>query len=514
MTFNIANVIIRIKVFLEVVMGAIFTEATNLQIEVKEHIEKLLAKLDIDQYSLYETVDELKAPVLDGLREVVEAYTIQNYEFNLSMGFFVQMAHDKLEEVLKAILASVNLIDRSAKQDINFAVYYGLSMILKKNKKSEELSALKDRRYGRAFGAFPLYYEVLSRCYKSEKNYKEALRNDKIALDKLPSGIENAGLLISYASTVCAMIRNRDPELQEDHITKAKEYVDRAIKQNASYQKYPFVKAELIFLSAMRAGGDPALLVNARAEALALIDKSEELFNQAYDAPRYLEDYEDFRNFMKKTIAELRFPKTYAELDALKVKILNSSSHKECSSANDLPYNPELHPEDKYFFICYSSQDFKSVYCDLIELYRSKVHFMYDRRLDNDEDWEKQVEKKINDDSCVGVVFYISENILSGEAVQNEIDIVLRSGKPRFRLNLENDAPSRILINYLLKMNADPEKPRYYLSDKKMRLFLNCFDDNGVFADKMKEKGDNGTAHHESYIESLEKSFSNEIIGE
>lgn len=496
-------------------MDSIFTETTNLQIEVKKHIEDLLATLDIDQYSLYTTVEELKAPVLNGLEMLVEKYTIQNYEFNLSMGFFVQYAHDMLEDVLKAILASVNLIDRTAKQDVNFAVYYALSMILKKNKKNEELSELKDRRYGRVFGAFPLYYEVLSRCYKSEKNYKEALRNDKIALDKLPTGIENAGLLISYASTVCAMIRSRDPELQEAHIIKAKEYVDRAIMQNASYQKYPFVKAELLFLSAMRSGGDPALLINAWHEADKLIDKAEELFNQAYDAPRYLEDYEDFRGFMKKTVAELRFPKTYQELDDLKEKILkHSTTHKECSAANNLPYNPELHPEDKFFFICYSSQDFKTVYCDLIELYKRKVHFMYDRRLDNDEDWEKQVEKKINDPHCVGVVFYISENILAGDAVQREIEIVLQSGKPRFRLNLDNDAPSRILINYILKMNADRTQQTNYLSDKKMRLFLNCFDDNGVFADKMRAAGDDGTIHLESYIESLERSFSNEVIGE
>lgn len=484
----------------------------SLQDSVKEFVEDLMIEQDIDQDSRIDSVDELIDPVINAIRELVETYTTYKYEFNLAMGFFVQMAHEMIKDALEKILDGADFKD-AKNIDVYFVCFYALSMIYKKSKNGEALQGLSDSKYRRAFRKYPLYHEVLSRCYKRENQLKNALDEDECAIDKLGEDENNAGPRISYASTVCEMLKAGHPDLEDKHIRNARQYVDEAIKCNEKYQKYPFVKAQLIFLSQYRKGGDPALLIAAREIATELIELAKRLENRTFDNPNYSVDYDKFKRDMAEIIDGLRFPVTYADLEQLKSKILGAKSHKHCSAEDNLPPNPILKDGDKYFFICYSSLDFQSVYCDLIELYKRKVHYRYDRRLENDVNWEEQVKEKINDPDCVGVVFYISGSILNGSAVHKEIQIVMDSGKKRFRLNLESKEPSRILIDYILKRREEHPND-YYIDGDKMRLFLNCFNDNGVFADKLAENGAAATTHMDSYVDSLKGSFTTDIIGE
>lgn len=487
--------------------------------EVQAFVEKNIFLENIDRVSEFTMAEEMVEPTRRVLEIITTEYTTYKYEFNLAMGFFVQNAHELMKDVLKTILLRANLREALRNQgtsnelDIYFTALYALSIIYKNTKNNDGLRELCSGIYPNVFGGYPLYHEVLSRWHKRNGQRISALNEDNNAIDRIaridPAEL-NAGPRISYASTICDMLKD-GCEVDPLYLKKAETFIDEAIKRNNQYQKYPFVKAKFIFLSQYRLGDDPALLIEAQQEAVQLIDEAQRLENLNLNNPQYNVDYENFKKYMAKTIAELRFPCTYADLDHKKAEIIASSSHKHCSTNGLLPPNPKLNDGDKYFFVCYSSQDYISVYCDLIELYKRKVHFMYDSRLANNIDWEKQVEDKINHDNCVGVVFYISENILLGDAVQNEIEIVINSKKPIFRLNLENSAPSKILIDFILK-NGD--KAYQHLTDRKMRLFLECFNDNGVFADKMKDGGEAGTKHLEAYISSLKDSYSNDIIGD
>lgn len=488
--------------------------------DVKTNVADIMFNYDIDLGSDIDSVEELITPVYQAIEELIKEYTTYKYEFNLAMGFFVQLAHRNMEAVLTKILKGADLRKalKASKEtnelNVYFTALYALSIIYKNTDNQAALQELSCDRYRYIFGNYPLYHEVLSRYYKRAGQMKAALNEDNNAIDRIfaiDPLEKNAGPRISYASTVCEMLKKNHPEITLSHIENAGRFIDEAIQCNDKYQKYPFIKAKFIFLCQYREGGDPALLIKAQKEAVQLIDLAQRLENLNLDNPQYNVDYEKFKRYMAEIVDNLRFSKSYGELDELKAKILKAESHKHCSASDILPPNPHLKEGDKYFFICYSSLDFKSVYCDLIELYKRKVHFMYDRRLANDVDWEEQVKEKINHEDCAGVVFYISENILLGDAVQNEIELVINSGKSRFRLNLENDAPSKILIDFIVKKNKDAP---YYLSDRKMRLFLECFDDNGVFADKMKCDGDEGTKHLDSYISSLQNSFTNDIIGD
>lgn len=493
--------------------------STILHEEVREFVERNIFIENIDRVSEFTTAEEMIDPTWRVLEIIINEYTTYKYEFNLAMGFFVQNAHELMGEILKTILVRANLREAlrnsatSNKLDIYFTALYALSIIYKNTKNNDGLKDLCGGVYPTIFGSYPLYHEVLSRWHKRNGQMIAALNEDNNAIDRIaridPYEL-NAGPRISYASTICDMLMDGH-EVDPHYLKKAEAFIDEAIKRNDKYQKYPFVKAKFIFLSQYRLGDDPDMLLEAQREAVQLIDEAQRLENLNLNNPKYNVDYENFKKYMAKTIAELRFPCTHSELDHKKANIITSSSHKHCSTNGLLPPNPNLKEGDKYFFVCYSSHDYISVYCDLIELYKRKVHFMYDSRLANNINWEKQVEDKINHKNCVGVVFYISENILIGDAVQNEIEIVVNSKKPIFRLNLENSAPSKILIDFILKSG---DKAYQHLTDRKMRLFLECFNDNGVFADKMKDGGEAGTEHLDAYILSLKESFSNDIIGD
>ena len=486
----------------------------NLQDAVKRFVDDTMIDLNIDQDSDIDQVDRLISPILEALEIIINEYTVQKYEFTLAMDVFVEMAHPELERCLEMILDGADFSDKP-KLRLYFAVYYALSIVRKKNSNTDGLYELLDSRYSR-LRRFPLYFEVRSRYYKRIGMFEEALDSDSQAIDNLDEGIVNVGLLISYASTVCKMLRGKHHSLEDEQIENAFKYIEEAIVMNPMYPKYPFVKAKLIFLSEMRSGGDLNRLKEAQKQSLELIKEAKKLLYKFYkDQNNYEQekDYEEFKQFMDKTISNLRYPIGNEELDLLKSQIMAASSHKECSSSDKLPPNPSLKPGDKYFFICYSSIDFKSVYSDLIEMYKRKVHFMYDRRLDNDVDWEGQVAEKINCEDCLGVAFYISQNILSGDAVYKEINLAVDSGKDRFIINLEEKAPSMILIDYIIKKHEDPAG-NPYLPGKHMQLFLTCFNDSKVFVDKLKKFGDCGAEHMQSYIDALTKKFSSEIIGD
>ena len=91
----------------------------SLQDSVKEFVEDLMIEQDIDQDSRIDSVDELIDPVINAIRELVETYTTYKYEFNLAMGFFVQMAHEMIKDALEKILDGADFKDAN-----NIDVYF------------------------------------------------------------------------------------------------------------------------------------------------------------------------------------------------------------------------------------------------------------------------------------------------------------------------------------------------------------------------------------------------------
>lgn len=496
------------------------SKSQSLQDSVKSFVSKTLSEININR----DDEDARIASIRQGLGLITDEFGTEEYSFNLAMDVFVEAAYKNLSVCLERILSEADFeVEDEKERNIIFATYYALSLIRKKQDDVKGLKELLDEKYD-GLRDFALHFEVHSRYYKRVDMFRDALSADKRAINVLKrKSIINVALCISYASTVCTMLKKRDSSLHADDIELAKKYIEAAIEFNPVYPKYYFLKAQLIFLSAVCSESDLSTLEDAGRAAVELIDEYADVFlyeiyhDRNVFVARERAKYEEFKLFIEDIIDRKkspRFPKTDAELDELKAQILKADSQDECVSSFILPPIPALHSGDKYFFICYSSRDFKSVYCDLIELYRRKVPFCYDERLTQGEGWQGQIEKGIGGKDCEGVVFYLSKNVMATGSVCEEIEITRRHGKSHFCVNLEGSiTPSRMLSELIVERHQEnPEN--YLLPGDNMRTFLNFFLDNAVFTQKFKKNGDDGTSHFNAYIDSLITKFPQIIIGD
>ena len=492
----------------------------SMQDNVKAFVKRMLSEIKVNR----DDEEARIASIREGLLLITREFTTEKYSFNLAMDVFVEAAYKNLSECFVKILDEADFESEDEdERDICFAAYYGLSLIRKKQDDVARLRELIDEKYS-AFRGYPLHYEVHSRYHKRVDDFKTALGCDKRAINILGrKGITNVALCISYASTVCTMLKRRDASLGEDDVELAKQYIDAAIDFNPDYPKYYFLKAQLTFLSAVHTNGDLATLEKAGKEAVRLIDEDADviLYELYQDRNVFVEkeraNYDAFKNYIEEIIKRKkspRFTKSDEELDILKAKILEADKQDVCVSSFILPPVPSMHKDDKYFFICYSSRDFKSVYCDLIELYKHKVPFKYDERLTHGVGWQDQIKKGIANENCAGVVFYLSKNVLATEAVCDEIEISDEFGKDTCCVNLEGSTPpSRILADLIVeKYQINPTD--YVIPGRQMKLYINCFGDDKVFTHKFKENGPDGTNHMDAFIDALLTRFPEIIIGD
>lgn len=98
-----------------------------------------------------------------------------------------------------------------------------------------------------------------------------------------------------------------------------------------------------------------------------------------------------------------------------------------------------------YIFISYSHLDYKEVYKDLAAFSynpQRRVRFWYDEGLPVGHDWEKVAGNIIKNPHCIGVLFYLSKNLLLSPSVFKEIEYVKEVGKPYFTIALDSESYS------------------------------------------------------------------------
>lgn len=116
---------------------------------------------------------------------------------------------------------------------------------------------------------------------------------------------------------------------------------------------------------------------------------------------------------------------------------------------------PQIGENQNYIFISYSHLDYKKVYADLAELYARGVRFWYDKGLCAGKEWDSEVQAKIQSENCVGVIFYMSENLFQSESANKEIQLTYDASsdestgakKNYFSVNLTDRSPTEILFH-------------------------------------------------------------------
>lgn len=490
----------------------------TLQASVKAFVDRLLS-----ERKQYQAGDDSQLQfVWDCLKQITEKYTTEAYEFNLAMDIFVESSHNSPEEQLEMILHKYDPDEKGPEQSIIFAAFYALSLILKKESRIEDLQKLVDDAKFRTLGQFPLYFEVLSRYFKRINDFETALEQDERVLIRLKRRkLTNAAVGSSYASTVCTMLQRREPKIKPEYIANAKKYINAAIKANPQYPKYYFLKARLLFLSALFEGADIEALKKAAKAAKKLIQEADILLIEFYSndgqyTQQELANYAGFRKYIDEMLERKqnpKFPISDEELEKRREIFMSKATRDDCENGG-LPPVPRLDRDDKYFFICYCSKDFKSVFSDLIELYKRKIPFRYDEKLTNGLPWQPQIDKYIGDPDCQGVVFYLSKNNLDSDPISDEIAITEKYAREYFCVNLEGKKPpSEMLVEILIeRYKRDPE--HFAIDGGKMLKFLSFFADNMVFTKKYTEDDNDSASHIDSFIDDIMTKFPELIIGD
>ncbi len=141
---------------------------------------------------------------------------------------------------------------------------------------------------------------------------------------------------------------------------------------------------------------------------------------------------------------------------------------KEIIKNNELESIPVFYlpnPVSKeYYFISYSHKNYKEVYLDLFELESVGFPFWYDRGIPAGNNWKDVAIKYLEPFDCKGVVFYISEEALVSDAINEEIKFTLENEKPFIVIYLGNDKSLIDLIERLFKeKKINEDRYNFYL---------------------------------------------------
>ncbi len=104
----------------------------------------------------------------------------------------------------------------------------------------------------------------------------------------------------------------------------------------------------------------------------------------------------------------------------------------------------------RYLFVSYSHKDKKEVYASLQMMYQEGINYWYDVELDPGDKWNERVERVLTNDNCVGAIIFLSVNSIASNAVNKEIDVMLK---------LQNQKAFRIVF---IIMGYSKPKDLYY----------------------------------------------------
>lgn len=463
--------------------------------------------------------------VVESLRKLVSNFKgCCAYGFNLYIEKYVEYFSDETLAVLPVILEKylpqkIHARWTATEQtDIAFAAYYALSLIYKKTKNNDALKNLCDKPYTGFRKHYPLTNEVLARYYKRIDDYDNALQYDLLAITKLDElGFVNHGPRISYASTVCRLY-DRGENVTAEQFERAEAYIQAAIEYNPNYPKYYYLKGKLIFYGAQHLRETDAFLSKC-GEALAYLTKARLMLDD-HSGNYFDNTSKEFKAFINKVEeakrqyhARNRSFQEFSpeELAERKNKILASAKAADCP-----PPNPNLKPGRKYIFVSYNHKDFKSVYCDLLQLYHHKIPFQYDKGLAYGDPWDKAVMNLVHSEDCLGVLFYISRNTLSSAAVETECKL-LRTGKrklPYLTVNLEKDTtPTDILLQYIEKEGAENCR-KNGVNSSRITTFLTTFKDKDKYFPGATASSEETPVRIGDLKEAIRKHFTGIIFGE
>ena len=472
--------------------------------EIKKSLAKFQKKLESVNFSELPFLEQYQY-VESLLNDINDYYTPHSYETILAATYVVEKFFLQLVPVLEMSIANYHLFkEKGNDKNISFLGFYILCVIFYRQHNKEKMKkTLLDNYYD--FYGYPLFYELVSRYFSITDNYLGGLRIDIKTIDILsrtfpkgvttsPKGLEvvtdNVGVKCGVASAlgsileycylrndyskdgiskknsveivddegIIAMLKDdtkptyKISDVSEGDFSTGLNFIDSCIAYNPDYPKYYYIKARLLFFVGLLKEG---MLSSAnKKEIISLINTSIEKINPN---SKNAKDQKESYNRFKATVKEFPINETNWYLEKSfkylreKDEIIHSASNAECPR----PMN-NVRSEAPYAFISYSSNDYKAVFCDLWEMHRRGIHYMYDvdmtaknfSKEEYQKEWYKVVEEKIQ--GCSVVLCFISESFVSSSAVFTELQLIKKHNKPVIPIDLSGlNLISKIISKYI-----------------------------------------------------------------
>lgn len=335
---------------------------------------------------------------------------------------------------------------------------------------------------------YPLIFELLARYYSLQHNYNRQLYMARMAIKSLDC--KNYGAEISFANAVCSILedyylygivsskpianlnkekkevvcayvrnhsRNIDVEFSDitnavDEIDEAQKFIEGAILFNPEYPKYHYIKARLMFYSATWENfykNEGNHILNNKREIEEEINLAIELEENraSSDVDRRIYAYNRLLGYVNDYIKG----NFNGEYHRKRKTILGAKDLRKLSK-NDRP-NLKLGANEDYVFISYSSENFKPVYCDLLEMERTGIRYWYDIGTHAGIDWKEDVRNVIKGSSAV--VFYMSAQSIASAAVMDELNYALQLKKTIICINLSGNSVTSKTLKSIIRSEAE-----------------------------------------------------------
>ncbi len=168
-------------------------------------------------------------------------------------------------------------------------------------------------------------------------------------------------------------------------------------------------------------------------------------------------------------------------IDEYKKLLADSESIQTCPK---VPL-PTIGENQNFIFISYSHKDYKKVYADLADMYNAGVRFWYDKGLSAGKKWNDEVQEKLLNVNCVGVIFFMSKNLFLSQSAIREIELVCNLALDKgdntnsiinyFSVNLTDKLPIQILTETMQDRSAN------ILDMNILSILCNAFPDNATY---------------------------------
>lgn len=411
--------------------------------------------------------------------------------------------------------------------DTAFVAFYLICLYLYRRKRREELHFVLEKYARReaaskkfAFADFPVLWDLSVRFCVVNDDYITLLKCSLAGKKAMPS---NPSIGVSYVDGVCSWLSALyydthsayasqampndigklistlgDFTLDEDGILLAIKYDVEAINFNPSYAKYYYYLAQLYFYYryAIREGKvlsdlDKSFLDREFSSVtdcnyvstltrddvvgdtnFKLREELKLLTEMAKARAKTSDERAKYQRFLKLT--ESYFSDKSNALFAFKNKVIKSNTFEECK---DVVCCSQGTP---YAIVSYSRRNYKSVFCDILELQDHGVNIVFDDKLvkmdgGSGDTWIKRYESLLKEAKIV--ICYLSKDYLKSPSVMQELDLIRKYNKKFIAIDLTGKLLASKIIASIINDGGS-------FSSENLNLITSLFTDDGLVFEK------------------------------